>query len=610
MPKVWCAECHASIFTFEIKKKFQKSLSIVDRVASDIKNTLSLDEGGCRDRCDAAKSLRSGCSYVIRWLVHPALVGAVERRYCFKTSNELIRIAMRTDRTTPERAGKRLLPALALINLSAAMLFAPSMSHAHGYMETPPDRPLACFLEGAENPKSAGCKAAKAISGSGPFYDRTSNAILGVVNDHEKRIPDGLLCAGGKESWKGMDAVADWSATPIKPDAQGNYTLRYHQTAQHISTYFRTYITKNGYDFTRPIRWSDLQLIGDTGPLPRQPYTDIHVKIPSGMSGKRVLYTVWQRDPSDNAEGFYSCNDVDIVPSNVNWLPSGKIENGYTAKAGQQVVLRVFDKVRNGDIETHTITVAANSTKPEDWIYALAVDVNKKSSIVKIGKLDANKQIVPIRSATENELFGNGKEYSYAIELKNGGGDQPSVQPPVAKIQGPTSARGGERVTLTSEGSSDPGGKPLQYSWTFPTEVRAARSGSSVTFTAPTLKQDRNYEFKLHVDNGKSSATATHNLMVKGSAGGSQPDNPSNPSNPGNDGSNNPGSGGDTGNNPGTGNYPAYQAGFAYKGGEIVSHNGKLYQCKPYPYSGWCGQAREAYEPGKGWAWSDAWIAK
>jgi predicted chitinase len=50
---------------------------------------------------------------------------------------------------------------------------------------------------------------------------------------------------------------------------------------------------------------------------------------------------------------------------------------------------------------------------------------------------------------------------------------------------------------------------------------------------------------------------------------------------------------------------PAYTTG-TYAGGEIVSSHGALYQCKPPPFSGWCGLGG-AYEPGVGFAWQDAW---
>ena len=41
--------------------------------------------------------------------------------------------------------------------------------------------------------------------------------------------------------------------------------------------------------------------------------------------------------------------------------------------------------------------------------------------------------------------------------------------------------------------------------------------------------------------------------------------------------------------------------------------NGKVYQCKPFPYSGWCSQwasTATQYEPGVGSHWQEAWTAQ
>ncbi len=50
----------------------------------------------------------------------------------------------------------------------------------------------------------------------------------------------------------------------------------------------------------------------------------------------------------------------------------------------------------------------------------------------------------------------------------------------------------------------------------------------------------------------------------------------------------------------------------SYKAGTVVLQpaNGKLYECKPFPYSGWCQINSHHYVPGVGSDWSDAWIAK
>lgn len=48
----------------------------------------------------------------------------------------------------------------------------------------------------------------------------------------------------------------------------------------------------------------------------------------------------------------------------------------------------------------------------------------------------------------------------------------------------------------------------------------------------------------------------------------------------------------------------------SYVGGTVVQGtNGKRYECKPFPFSGWCNQSELYYAPGTGLAWTDAWIS-
>jgi len=56
-----------------------------------------------------------------------------------------------------------------------------------------------------------------------------------------------------------------------------------------------------------------------------------------------------------------------------------------------------------------------------------------------------------------------------------------------------------------------------------------------------------------------------------------------------------------------TNDYPAYVEGTTYSAGDIVSNADSSYECKPYPYTGWCGSAAWAYAPGTGTVWTDAW---
>jgi hypothetical protein len=50
-----------------------------------------------------------------------------------------------------------------------------------------------------------------------------------------------------------------------------------------------------------------------------------------------------------------------------------------------------------------------------------------------------------------------------------------------------------------------------------------------------------------------------------------------------------------------------YTENAGYVAGSKVQNAGSSYQCKPYPFTGWCNGASWAYAPGTGLYWSDAW---
>ncbi|HSZ72222.1 MAG TPA: T9SS type A sorting domain-containing protein, partial [Cytophagaceae bacterium] len=52
---------------------------------------------------------------------------------------------------------------------------------------------------------------------------------------------------------------------------------------------------------------------------------------------------------------------------------------------------------------------------------------------------------------------------------------------------------------------------------------------------------------------------------------------------------------------------PAYIENNGYVAGSKVTNAGRQYECKEYPYTGWCNGAAWAYAPGTGSYWTDAW---
>lgn len=189
----------------------------------------------------------------------------------------------------------------------AVAAYAAAPAAAHGSMTDPVSRVAACYAEGPESPKSAACKAAVAASGAQAFYDWNAVNIANAAGQSKALIPDGQLCSAGNDKYKGLDlARGDWPASPM---AAGAHTFRYKGTAPHKGS-FELYVTKDGYDPSKPLKWSDLEAapfakVTDPG---MQGGDYVFSGTVPNKTGRHLIYSVWQR--SDSPEAFYTCSDV------------------------------------------------------------------------------------------------------------------------------------------------------------------------------------------------------------------------------------------------------------------------------------------------------------
>ncbi|ASQ45907.1 GlcNAc-binding protein A precursor [Legionella clemsonensis] len=358
---------------------------------------------------------------------------------------------------------------------------------AHGSMEVPISRIYQCFKENPENPKSSACKAAVELGGKQPIYNWNEVNQPAANDRHTDIIPDGQLCSGGREFYKGLNlARSDWSTSIIEPDAEGLFHFIYYPTAPHKTKYFKFYITKSDYEFNQPLKWSDLEpqpfctintvsLVNDRYNMP--------CKIPANKIGRQLIFVIWQRE--DSPEAFYSCSDVFVNNTGkpVEWHELQSLYNTAEIAVGMIVKLRLFHH-DNGEIETHRIVVTAENNGGNQWPFALAEEVNANSSLLRIGQLKAETgEVVLIPEEEANKIFINKdpSQYHVAIDF--------------------------------------------------------IEQQSQVDFIYP----DGIAEYKA-------------NTIVMG------------------------------------------------------RHDHKRYQCKPWPYSGWCSQSPTYYEPGVGLAWQEAWI--
>lgn len=219
--------------------------------------------------------------------------------------------------------------------ISLSSLFAVTEASAHGYISSPKSRVIQCKENGIESPTHPACIAAKA-AGNGGLYTPQEVAVGGVRDNHEFFIPDGRLCSVGRSNLFGMDlARTDWPATSV---TAGPRTFTWTNTAAHKTMYFRYYITKEGYNHSQPLRWSDLDLIHDSGKAGQETVSNHTVTLPP-RTGRHIVYSIWQRDwELDAAEGFYQCVDIDYGNGTNPPTSSSSVSSSSTATVSSSSV--------------------------------------------------------------------------------------------------------------------------------------------------------------------------------------------------------------------------------------------------------------------------------
>ncbi|HEV7961261.1 MAG TPA: lytic polysaccharide monooxygenase [Actinoplanes sp.] len=189
------------------------------------------------------------------------------------------------------------------------MGLAPTPAQAHGALDNPVSRVVACGPDASKSVQSPACKAAVAVSGALPFTNWDNLRVANVGGRDREVIPDGKLCSAGLPAYKGLDlARADWPATRLAAGA--GFTFTYRETIAHKGT-FRLYVTKDGYEPTRPLRWSDLEskpFLTATDPTLTNGAYVMRGALPAGRTGHHLIYTIWQN--SSTSDTYYSCSDV------------------------------------------------------------------------------------------------------------------------------------------------------------------------------------------------------------------------------------------------------------------------------------------------------------
>jgi predicted carbohydrate-binding protein with CBM5 and CBM33 domain len=197
--------------------------------------------------------------------------------------------------------------ALGAAVLALPLLAAGTAAHAHGAPTTPVSRTFACSPEGSAV-NTAVCRAALAASG-GALENWDYLHLADVRGRDRSAVPNGQLCSGGLADFRGLDLPrTDWPTTTVAAGAA--FTMRYITTIPHQGT-FKLHVTKDGFDPSQPLRWSDLEsqpFMTVTNPAVTGGSYQLTGTLPTGKTGRHLIYTIWQN--SDTPDTYYSCSDV------------------------------------------------------------------------------------------------------------------------------------------------------------------------------------------------------------------------------------------------------------------------------------------------------------
>ncbi len=456
-------------------------------------------------------------------------------------------------------------------------LLVPMSAYPHGYVSSPESRSLLCKQGGNSN-----CGAIQ--------YEPQS---LEAPSGYPSAGPaDGKIGSAGLAQFAELDeqTATRWTKRPMKSGLQ-NFSWTF--TANHATRNWRYYITRADWNPNTKLSRASFESspfcqVDGGGRQP--PATATHsCNVPS-RSGYQIVLAVWEI--ADTSNSFYNLLDLqfDGTPPTYSWTAKGTIYPSVDLAVGDKAATRVFDATgERAEFATRiTISSSADGAK-NSWPYLLARRVNAEQTLLKAGQKAADGSINPAYG--QNEVFVRNDSALTRVEIQIDKAPPPANDVLVSGLASEYTLGSDGNITLrfsvTAVGQLDVNATLFDAAGVAKASANAALDNSGQTLNLPLIKPAPG-SYQLVVKGAPRSGGAvvqkTYALTLK-SAGSTSYDYvfPT-----------------------GLGNYNA--------GTRVLqSKNGKVYECRPAPYSGWCNiwsSSNNAYEPGIGAAWADAWMAR
>lgn len=473
---------------------------------------------------------------------------------------------------------KHIAAAIALALVSGGAL-------AHGYVEKPASRAYLCQLK-----MNTDC-------GSVQYEPQSIEQKKGFPN--QPAIKEGELASASLPQFAPLNrqSISEWYRTDIKP---GRNEFIWHNSAKHATTKWQYFITKQDWDVNKPLTRDAFELtpfceVDGKGEVPGD--RSVHSCNVPQRTGYQVIYAVWEINNTSNS--FYQAIDVNFISDDeqgevAEWSKplSGAIY-GTDLKKGDRVIARFID-INGQEVDAMRTTLEITDDEAgaaKQWSYDLAVKLNSTHSDIRAGVKTQNGDISPAYGTNNVYARADSRLQTVLVEI-NAAEPEHQESLTLSDAQASEIVNGSATVNFSAEVSgevsldvtlTDHAGTSKGYL------KKSLNTGHHPLSLTLENVQPGHHILRYVALNPKNQVIGegVQNLQLQAAPGGE------------------------------TGKYDfVFPEGIkSYKAGTVVLQpkDGHTYECKPFPYSGYCQQwtsSSNHFEPGVGSNWQDGWILK
>ncbi|MDF9904638.1 UNVERIFIED_ORG: chitin-binding protein [Pseudomonas reinekei] len=314
--------------------------------------------------------------------------------------------------------------------LLSAMLASQTVS-AHGYLDVPPSRALAC-----QKGLNTNCGGAQYEPQS--VGETFKGFPAGVGGAPVQGPVDGKIASGGHALFSALDAqsATRWHLTEIR---DRNIDFQWVYTAVHPATKHEYFISRNGWNPNESLKRATFEstpFCTIDGGNQKPSNSDKHsCTIPSDKSGHHVILGIWTVGDTDAA--FYNVADVNILAEPElpgGWTRVASIAPSTPLLAGDKVKARAF--TANGESPDYSVEISIDNAEegaPHNWSFKLAEKINATHALIRAGIRDESGNVEPVKGT--NSLYAQKESGVIRYEVQLGMKEDASASMSVSSQQ-------------------------------------------------------------------------------------------------------------------------------------------------------------------------------